>query len=157
MHSVIPLSLSPPDPVFNVALAPFTSRVLNVDPYNTFTLTCAFSSSVSNMHVNVPKSVQWTRTIGGAPAAVVTDATPGIEITDSGLDQSSGTSVLATTAVSAGEHAFECLVRLDVAAVPDDVEAMASTTVTVIGEHISRSICCILLTHNLQVLLIPWL
>ena len=126
--------------MFNIALAPITTRVLNVDPYNNFTLTCAFSSSVSNMPVNVPKSVQWTRAIGSGPATVVTAATPGIEITDSGLDQSSGTSVLAMTADSAGEHVFECLVRLDVAAVPDDVEAMAATTVTVIGEHTSRSL-----------------
>ena len=135
--------LSPPDPVFNVALAPITTRVLNVDPYNTFALTCAFSSNVLNMPVNVPKSVQWTRTIGSGPATVVTASTPGVDITDSGLDQSSGSSMLATTAVSAGEHAFECLVRLDVAAVPDDVEAMASTTVTVIGEHTSRSLTVI--------------
>ena len=123
------------DPLLSVRLVPVATRVLDVAPYNNFTLTCAFVSGVFNMPVNVPKSVQWSQTIRSGPATVVTASTPGVDITDSGLDQFSGFSVLTMTATSAGEHAFECLVSLDVAAIPDEVEGISSTTVAVFGGH----------------------
>ena len=110
-----------------------TSRVLDVSPYNTFSLTCTAASRVNGVARALTKTVQWMRSIDSSEAVELSSSTSGVTISSSNLDQHTSTSTITVNADTAGDHAYTCRVSLDVSPATDDINGQDSTNIDVQG------------------------
>ena len=121
------------DPTLSVSLPAVTTRVLDIPPYNSFTLTCTATSSVSGTDRAILKSFTWTRRIGSGAIEMIMNSTNGVTITGSNLDQATSISTLQMTTMTAGEHMYTCSSSLVVSPAMDDITGSDQQTVTVQG------------------------
>ena len=128
-----PLQFADVDPTISVSLSAITTRVLDISPYNTFTLTCTATSHVSGTDRAILKSFTWTRKIGSGAIEMITDSTNGVTITGSNLDQATSTSTLQMTTTTPGEHVYTCSSSLVVSPAMDNIAGEAQQTVYVEG------------------------
>ena len=98
-----------------------SARVLDVSPYNSFTLTCSASSLVNGVFLALRKSVQWMRSIDSSSLVEISSATNGVTVTNSNLDQATSTSEITVTTTTAGQHLYMCRVSLDVSPATDNI------------------------------------
>ena len=122
------------DPTLSVNLPAIVTRVLDISPYNTFTLTCTATSSFSGIDRAILKSFTWTSRIDSGANEMISSSTNGVTITDSDLDQATSTSTLQMTTTTAGEHMYTCSSSLVVSPAMDDITGSAQQTVTVVGQ-----------------------
>ena len=100
------------DPTLTLAVLSSTTRLPNVNPYNTFTLTC---TATAPMGVIESKTFTWRRRSGlggfcGSFSAFTESAT--LQITNSNVDQPVSTSVLTVTETTAAEWRYCCQASL---------------------------------------------
>ena len=129
------------DPTLVVEVSMVTERILDIPPYNTFTLTCSASSSVQGQSFAITKTLGWSESVDGASPTNLTQ-----DVTTSDLAQITSSSAADVTVTSAGEYVYRCESVLTLGAIPDRVVGVASTNVTVHGEH----------THARTVLMKPY-
>ena len=110
-----------------------TSRVLDVSPYNTFSLTCTATSHVNGAATPLTKTIQWMRSIDSSQVVELSSSTSEVTISSSNLDQHTSTSTITVDADTAGDHAYTCRVSLDVSPATDDINGQDSTNIAVQG------------------------
>jgi len=86
-----------------------TTRLPNIFPYNTFSLTC---TATVPQGVVSPKTFTWRRRIGPRGLNDITDNGDSILITSTNLDQPTSTSVLMVRETTAGDYHYRCRVDL---------------------------------------------
>ena len=92
-----------------------TTRLPNVAPYNTFSLTCTGTSSVNGRNVALPKRFQWLRWYGFSEFSLdllSSNATIQIQNGDD-LNQPTSSSVLTVTENISQNYHYRCRVDLD--------------------------------------------
>ena len=114
-------------------MSDITSRVLDVSPYNTFSLTCTSTSRVNGVATPLTKTVQWMRSIDSSEAVQLSSSTSEVTISSSNLDQVNSTSTITVNADTAGDHTYTCRVSLDVSPATDDINGQDSTNIDVQG------------------------
>lgn len=105
-----------------VQTEPSTLTVLDVAPYNAFSIVCTASVPVN---VTVTKSFVWRR--GSSRTGTIITPGRGTSITTLNSDNATSTSILTTNASTAGSHLYTC----DVTVLSS--LSSASTTVVVNG------------------------
>ena len=128
-------------PTLGVSVSDITSRVLDVSPYNTFSLTCVATGCVNGMATPLTKTIQWMRSIDSSEAVELSSSTSGVTISNSNLDQATSTSTITVDADTAGDHAYTCRVSLDVSPAPDDINGQDSINIAVQGTHVCTYGC----------------
>ena len=102
-----------------ITLTPNTTRLPNVAPYNTFSLTCTATSSVEGVGiVALPKRFLWLRWYGSSEMNLVllsSNATIQIRNGDN-LNQPTVSSILTVTEDIPGDYRYRCQVDLDLTA-----------------------------------------
>lgn len=101
-------------PTLSVAVSDLTTRVLDVSPYNTFSLTCTTSSSVNGVLTPFSKSIHWMRSIESGQTVEISNSTSGVTVTHIDQDQATSTSVISIITSTAGRHVYICEVLLEV-------------------------------------------
>ena len=110
VYSIHALNLRDPfihtDSSIQLDLTSNTTRLPNIAPYNTFSLTC---TATVPQGVVSPKTFTWRRRIGPqlSPLTLITTG-----ITSTNLDQPTSTSVLTVTETTAGDYRYRCRVDL---------------------------------------------
>ncbi len=110
-----------------------TGRILDVSPYNMYSLTCETSSRFQSTLTTIPQTVSWTVAYNSGAAVAVTEGVATTEVVGVGMTST----VLSVTGDVDGEYVYTCHSSLDLGGVADTVEAEDMSTVTVYGE--SRS------------------
>ena len=110
-----------------------TSRVLDVSPYNTFSLTCTAAGRVNGVARALTKTIQWMRSIDSSEAVELSSSTSGVTISRSNLDQPTSTTTITVNADTAGDHTYTCRVSLDVSPATDDINGQDSTNIDIQG------------------------
>ena len=113
-----------------------TTRLPNMAPYNTFSLTC--NANVPQGVVS-PKTFTWRRRIGASTGGlndVMVNSS--ILITSTNLDQPTSTSVLTVRETTAGDYRYRCRVDLSELTVVDTIDVYP---INVTGEWF-RSLQC---------------
>ena len=126
-----------------------TSRVLDVSPYNTFSLTCTVTSRVNGAATPLTKTVQWMRSIDSSEAVELSSSISGVTISRSDLDQPTSTSTISVDADTAGDHAYTCRVSLDVSPATDDINGQDSTNIDVQGMCLYVWLLCYVISYAL--------
>ena len=103
--------LHPTAPNVALSLTPITTRLPNVHPYNTFSLTCTATAPEG---VVSPKTFSWWRrnAVSNNNLSLIHDNET-IQINSSSLNQPKSTSVLTVTETTAGEWYYHCIVTLE--------------------------------------------
>ena len=122
------------DPTLSVNLPAITTRVLDIPPYNSFSLTCTATSSFSGIDRAILTTFSWERRIGSGTNEMIENSTNGVTITDSDLYQATSTSTLQMNTTTAEEHMYICSSSLVVTPAMDEVTGSAQQTVTVVGQ-----------------------
>ena len=117
-------------------MSDITSRILDVSPYNTFSLTCTSTSRVNGIARALTKTVQWMRSIDSSQVLELSSSTSEFTISSSNLDQVNSTSTITVNADTAGDHTYTCLVSLDVSLATDDINGQDSTNIDVQGMYL---------------------
>ena len=129
--SIIPIPLIYADPTLALTVLSSTTRLPNMSPYNTFTLTCTATAPPG---VVESKTFTWRRTMGSGNSCssftVVTESGTR-QIANSNVDQPESTSVLTVTETTAAVWRYCCQASLLGVTEPSDV-----VTITVTGECI---------------------
>ena len=112
------------------------TRVLDISPYNGFSLTCSATSRVVRNPTAITKAFSWTRSIDGARdgVPVVMDENDYVVIMESGLVEAEATSVLMVNTSLSGSHVYTCSARLVVAPATDDIQEQEIETIVVHGK-----------------------
>ena len=109
-----------------------TTRLPNVAPYNTFSLTC---TATVPQGVVSPKTFTWRRRIGASTGGLIeVTVNSSINITSTSLDQPTSTSVLTVTETTVGNYRYRCRVDLTELGLPAVVTTMDVYPIDVIGE-----------------------
>ncbi len=106
-----------------------TGRILDVPPYNTYTMSCVASSRVQSILKDIPQTISWSVARDGGAVMSVSEG-----ISTEMVDVGTSSSVLSVTINAGGEYVYTCGSSLDLGDISDTVEGDDSTTVTVIGE-----------------------
>ena len=99
---------SPTDPTLDVQVTMVTGPILDIAPYNSFSIDCTATSSVGGSTVALSKTFTWTQTIDSGSSMVIN-----VGILNSGLDMASSVSQLTVTTTTAGSHSYSCIVAID--------------------------------------------
>ena len=132
--SILRITLIYADPTLALTVLPSTTRLPNVSPYNTFTLTC---TATAPMGVVEPKTFTWRRTTAsggscGSFGMVIESGT--CQIANSNVNQPVSTSVLTVTLTIAAVWRYCCQASLlGVTGTSDGV------AVTVTGECLTHT------------------
>ena len=105
-------------PTLTVTLTPNTTRLPNVAPYNTFSLTCTATSRVGGGNVALPKRFTWRRRYGPDTTGLTqlsSNATIQIQDGDN-LTQPTSSSMLTVTEDIPRDYRYRCRVDLDLPA-----------------------------------------
>ena len=106
-------------PTLTVTLTPNTTRLPNVAPYNTFSLTCTTTSSVEGVgNVALPKRFTWRRRYGPDTTGLTqlsSNATIQIQDGDN-LNQPTSSSMLTVTEDISRDYRYRCRVDLNLPA-----------------------------------------
>ena len=105
-------------PTIAVTLTANTTRLPNVAPYNTFSLTCTATTSVNGRNVALPKRFLWLRRYGSSELNLVllsSNATIQIQDGDN-LNQPTSSSMLTVTEDVPQDYRYQCRVDLDLTA-----------------------------------------
>ena len=87
-----------------------TTRLPNVAPYNTFSLTC---TATVPQGVVSPKTFTWRRRIGASTSGLTAiTGNSSILINSTNLDQPTSTSVLTVRETTAGDYRYRCMADL---------------------------------------------
>ena len=115
------------------------TRVLDISPYNGFSLTCSATSRVVRNPTAITKAFSWTRSIDGARdgVPVVMDDNNYVVIMESGLVEAEATSVLMVNTSLSGSHVYTCSARLVVVPATDDIQEQDMETIMVQGKLLS--------------------
>ena len=103
-------------PTITVALTANTTRLPNVTPYNTFSLTCTGTSRVEGVgSVALPKRFLWLRRYGSSELnLVLLSSNASIQIQDGdSLNQPTSSSMLTVTEDISQDYRYRCRVDLD--------------------------------------------
>ena len=106
-------------PAITLALTANTTRLPNVAPYNTFSLTCTATTSVENVgNVALPKRFQWLRQYGSSEMnLVLLSCNATVQIQDGGnRTQPTSSSMLTVTEDIPQDYRYRCQVDLDLPA-----------------------------------------
>ena len=118
----------PTDPTLDVQVTMVTDRILDIAPYNSFSIDCTAISSVQGgVDVDLSKTFTWTQIIDDGSPTMINDG-----IVNSGLDTSSSTSQLTVTTTTAGQHTYSCNARISLL-VSDVIINNAMRMITVQG------------------------
>ena len=133
-----------------MALTPNTTRLPNVAPYNTFSLTCTGTSSIEGVgNVALPKGFIWRRRYGSSRFNLVqltSNATIQIQDGDN-LNQPTSSSVLTVTEDIPRDYWYRCRVDLNLTA--DMIFNRTDIrTITVTGKTHTTSIISVYLPHE---------
>ena len=113
------------------------SRILDLSPFNGFTLTCMATSSVAGLPTPIRKRITWTRSVDGGPLQQLTDGANVDSVVtmmeDDLLGATSMSMLMVNTTVS-GSHSYTCTVQLVVTPAPDSITGQDQTTVSIVGE-----------------------
>ena len=118
---------SPSDPTLDVQITMVTDRILDISPYNSFSIDCTATSSVEGSTVALSKTFTWTQTIDSGSSMMINNG-----FMNSGLDMASSTSQLTVTTTTAGSHSYSCMVAIDLPTTVSDTiinSRMSSLTV----------------------------
>ena len=136
-------------PTLTVTLTANTTRLPNVAPYNTFTLTCAATSRVEGVgNVALPKRFLWRRRYGpDTTGLTLLSANTTIEIQDGDhLTQPTSSSMMTVTEDIPRDYRYRCQVDLDLSA--DNIFSFTDVypiTVTGMYDSSKGSIFCVVL------------
>lgn len=122
-----------------------TSRVLDIAPYDTFSIDCTATSSVQGIdQVPLSKAFSWTLSVDSASPEPVS-----MGVTDMGLTEPTSTSTLSLTAATPGDHTYLCSVAVTfLHSVSDSIASSAETAVAVYGELVSACGLPYLMCHS---------
>ena len=92
-----------------------TTRLPNVAPYNTFSLTCTATTSVNGRNVALPKKYLWLRRYGSSEMNLdLLSSNTTIQIQDGdNLNQPTSSSMLTVTEDISQDYRYRCRVDLD--------------------------------------------
>ena len=114
-------------PLLDVDVTPTTATVLDISPHNAFTLTCAATQPST---VTVPKMIEWRETTAG----VLETDLRNTNITTTGINDATTTSILSVIVDSAGTKVYSCHVKLEIPGDPM-VSQYQSSHVTIKGKY----------------------
>ena len=103
-------------PTVELTLTPNTTRLPNVAPYNTFSLTCTATSSVQGSEVAFTKSFTWSYQMGNRVGATTGFTTVQMGIMNRDLNLARSTSELTVSETTAGMYTYRCQANLDLSA-----------------------------------------
>ena len=89
-----------------------TTRLPNVAPYNTFSLTCSATSLVQGSEVAFTKSFTWSYQMGNRVGATSGFTTVRMGIVNRGLSLARSTSELTVSETTAGMYTYRCQANL---------------------------------------------
>ena len=132
--------------MLEVLVSPTSVIVLDVDPYNTFVLTCTATQPSS---VTLNKTIEWRESRNGVTQAIIEDGSS-INITTTSLQTPTTTSLLSVTADTAAESSLSCVANLQI---PEDqlISQFSTAQVTVKGTLINVLICAYVLAAEVHI------
>ena len=131
------------DPSLTVSAMTMDMRVLDIEPYNNFTIMCMAVSSFNGVNKNIRKTITWTRTVDSGQEETLTDSPGSITITNDDLTLATSTSTLLVATTTAGQHMYTCSSQLVVTPAMDVITDTAQQTVSVIGNVVLALFLCI--------------
>ena len=139
------------DPSLLVDVMAMGTRVLNIEPYNNFTLMCVAASSLNGTNVNIQKTITWTRRIGSGQEETLTNSPGNVTITNDDLNLATSTSTLLVATTTAGQHRYTCSSQLVVTPAMDVITGNAQQTINIIGksgQHFNVLVMIIILEYR---------
>ena len=117
-------------PEITVETSPSTVRVLDIAPYNGFTLTCTASASADS--VNLPLSVSWQRRPGSSGSFQSVDLSL---FTTTGSEEDGYTSsLISSESMPQDSVSYRCVTTFSAA----ELNSSSTTTVTVAGQCVQE-------------------
>ena len=113
------------------------SRILDISPFNGFSLICMATSTVSGMETAIRKRITWMRSLDGGPAQELPDGATVdsvVMVMEDDLSGPTSMSMLVINTTVSGSHSYTCRAELAVAPAPDDITQQDQTIVSIIGE-----------------------
>ena len=113
------------------------SRILDLSPFNGFTLNCIATSSVVGTPTPIRKRITWTRSVDGGPPQQLTDGTNVdnvVAVMEVDLLEATSMSMLMVNTTVSGSHSYTCTAQLVVDPAPDSITEQDQTTVSIVGE-----------------------
>jgi hypothetical protein len=114
-------------------------RILDISPFNGFSLTCTASSRVTGIEIPPPirKRIIWMRSVDGGPPETLTDGASVdsvVMVMEDDLLQATSMSMLMVNTTVSGSHSYTCTAELVVAPAPDNISEQDMTTISIVGE-----------------------
>ena len=119
-----------------------SSRILDISPFNGFSLTCTVTSRVGGAQTPISKRITWMRSVDGRPAQDLTDGAnvdSVVMVMEDDLFGGTSMSMLVINTTVSGSHSYTCRAELVVAPAPDDITQQDQTNVGIIGKLKSHS------------------
>ena len=107
-----------------------TGRYLDIEPYNSLSLTCSTTVKIRNDPAPLNIEFSWLRSVNSGPQEELNSTL----YTNGRVFGDSQTSVLALLTEQPGNHMYTCRVNLDVSPAPDVIMDEHSTSLEVIGQ-----------------------
>ena len=113
-----------------VELAPVTRRYLNIEPYNSLSLTCSATVMINNDPAPLIIEFSWLCPVNSGTQEELTSDL----YTNSRVFGSAETSILTVRTEQPGNHMCTCRVNLDVSPAPDVMMDQQAINIEVIGQ-----------------------
>ena len=130
-HSVPTLDVS-------IDRAGVSSRILDLSPFNGFTLACMATSSVAGRPTPIRKRISWMRSVDGGSPQQLTNGAANVDsvvtVTEVDLLEATSMSVLSVNTTMSGSHSYSCTAQLVVSPAPDSITGQDQTIVNIVGE-----------------------
>ncbi len=105
------------------------TRLLDIPPYNSLTLTCTSTVTVRSDPVPIAMEIVWLQAINSSSPTPI----PAEAFTNSG-QVGTGSSILTLDTTQQGDHTYSCQVILNVSPATDMLNRTESVTVQVAGQ-----------------------
>ena len=117
-----------------------SSRILDLSPFNDFTLACMATSSVAGTPTPIRKRITWMRSVDGGHPQQLTNEAASVDsiviVTEDSLMGATSMSMLSVNTTTSGSHRYTCTAQLVVSPAPDSITEQDQTTVNIVGELI---------------------
>ena len=114
------------------------SQILDLSPFNGFTLTCMATSSVAGTLTPIKKRITWMRSVDGGSPQQLTNGAANVDsvvtVTEDNLLRATSMSMLSVNTTMSGSHSYTCTAQLVVSPAPDSITGQDQTTVSIVGE-----------------------
>jgi len=125
---------TPTAPSVVVESSPSSVRILNVSPYNQFTVSCTARAEVGGESVPLEMTVDWLRRVESSTGSVIFPAVPSTEYETTGSPEDGYQSTLNTTETDTENTiTYRCRAAL---VVDSKIKETIDTDLTVVGEDI---------------------